>query len=339
MPDKPETEHKKISRNIFRIVLGILVTVLALWLSFRNVDWAELGRSLARVNLLWVTLAVFNNLLTVYALGIRWRILLKPEGDAPLGELFQINILSQCANIIMPARLGEVLRIYLASKKYRFTAAYVTGTVLIEKVLDFFVFVALWVLVPPLFAIQEKLKGYRPALLVSVLILGLIILFIWKKETILRGGKVFSRILPARLRMRFVDFFDRSLRAFALLKNPRKLSVLSLLTLAFIGGQILSNYFLFLAFGFHLSIWVALFLLLALQVGNIPPSSPGKVGIFEYAVILALSLFAVDKNQALSYGLVLHAVTYLPKILLGMLYFARLDITPRKVYNLGRNEN
>jgi len=321
------------------IVFGLLVTALALWLSFKGVDWAELGKSFRQVNLFWVALAVVNTLLSVYALGIRWKILLRSEGSVPLGGLFKVNILSQCANIIAPARLGEILRIYLTSKKYKISGAHVTGTVVIEKVLDFFVFVALWIIVPPLFAIQGELKGYKLALIVCVLMLVLIVFFIRKRDTILKWGKTFSRIFPHRLRERFLGFFDRSLRAFSQLKSLKTLSVLFLWTLAFVGGQILTNYFLFRAFGLDLSIWVALFVLLALQVGNIPPSSPGKVGIIEYVVILSLAIFGVNKNIALSYGLVLHAVVYLPKILLGLVFFTELDITPRKVYNLTQNES
>jgi uncharacterized membrane protein YbhN (UPF0104 family) len=73
-----------------------------------------------------------------------------------------------------------------------------------------------------------------------------------------------------------------------------------------------------------------LFLLLAIQVGNIPPSVPGKIGIFEYAVILALSLFNVSKSQALSYGIMLHLVAYMPKILLGLVFLPRVDISLKR---------
>ncbi|MCK4336295.1 MAG: flippase-like domain-containing protein, partial [Candidatus Aminicenantes bacterium] len=252
-------------------------------------------------------------------------------------SLFQLNIISQCANIIMPARAGDVLRVYLVSKRHKFTIAHVTGTVVIEKVLDFFVFVLLWVLVPSIFAVSEKMKGYKIALVFAVLTLGLIFLFIWRQEMLLKWGKTFSRILPARMRDRFVDFFDRSMKAFSPLKDRHNLMVMFILTLAFVGGQVLTNYLLFLAFGLRLSVWVALFLLLALQVGNIPPSSPGKVGVFEVAVIYSLSLFAVPRSQALSYGLVLHAVAFLPKILLGLIYLAKMDISLKKKYSIKKD--
>lgn len=335
---KKNLKEKFKSRG-FMIVLGFLVTALALWLSFKGIDWAELGESFRQVNLFWVALAVVNTLVSVYALGFRWKILLRSEGSVPLGGLFRINILSQCANIIIPARLGEILRVYLASKQYKISAAHVTGTVVIEKALDFFVFVALWIIVPPLFAIQEELKGYKLALLICVLTIGIIVFFVRKRESILKWGKTFSRILPYRLRDRFLGFFDKSIRAFGQLKSPKTLTRLFLWTLVFVGGQILSIYFLFRAFGLSLSIWVALFVLLATQVGTVTPSAPGKVGVFEYAVILSLAIFGVNKNVALSYGLLLHAVAYLPKILLGLVYFTKLDITPRKVYNLTQNES
>ena len=155
---------------------------------------------------------------------------------------------------------------------------------------------------------------------------------------LLRWGRSFSKILPVKIRDRFVDIFDRSLKAFNPLKDKRNLMALFSLTLLFVGGQVLANYLLFLAFDLHLSVWVALFLLLALQVGNIPPSSPGKVGVFEFAVIYSLALFAVPRSQALSYGLVLHVVAFLPKILLGLFYIAKLDISLKKKYSIDKNE-
>ena len=190
-----------------------------------------------------------------------------------------------------------------------------------------------------LFAVDEKLRGYEAAIGFAVLTLCLFFLFIWRRDSILRLGIKVSRLLPSRFRERFVDFFDRSLKAFSLMRDTKTLVVLLGLTLLFVGGQILTNYILFLAFGFKLSIWVALFLLLALQVGNMVPSSPGKVGVFELVVIASLQLFDIPDSQALGYGLVLHIVAFLPKILLGLVYISQLDISLRKKYSIDENED
>jgi uncharacterized membrane protein YbhN (UPF0104 family) len=57
---------------------------------------------------------------------------------------------------------------------------------------------------------------------------------------------------------------------------------------------------------------------------------PGKIGIFEYMVILGLSLFTIDKADAMGYALMLHVVSYLPKIILGFIFMANLNITIKK---------
>jgi len=313
-----------------KIFLGVAVTAVALWLSFRKLDWGVLKETFFEPNFFWVILALANTILVVYALGWRWQILLKPKGKIPLGSLFRLNIISQYVNIIIPGRFGEVSRAYLASKQYRVSGAYVIGTIAIEKILDFFVFVILWISVPALFAMQKEVKGYKIALFFCVLSAFFLVLFIWQPKIVLKGASFLSRLLPGKSRKGFQDFLEKGIEAFGLLRSTKILLFVIVLTFGFIAGQVLTNFFLFKAFHLNLSIWVGLFLLLAIQVANMPPSVPGKIGVFEYAVILALSLFGISKSQALSYGIMLHLVAYLPKILLGLIFISSTDISLRK---------
>lgn len=275
-------------------------------------------------------LALANTILVVYALGWRWQILLKPKEKIPLSGLFRLNIISQYVNIIIPGRFGEVSRAYLVPKQYRVSGAYVIGTIAIEKILDFFVFVILWISVPALFAMQKEVKGYKIALFFCILAAFFLVLFIWQPKTVLKWGNFFSRLLPRKSRKGFQDFFEKGIEAFGLLRSTKILLFVVVLTFGFIAGQVLTNFFLFKAFHLNLSFGVGLFLLLAIQVANMPPSIPGKIGVFEFAVILALSLFGISKSQALSYGIMLHLVAYLPKILLGLIFISSTDISLRK---------
>ena len=300
---------------------GMLVTAVALWLSFRKVDWGVLGESFRTVNWMWVVLAVANVVFTVYALGWRWRILLRPKVKISMRELFRLNILSQYANIVMPARLGEVVRAYLVSKNPGLPVGYAMGTVVIEKVLDFLVFVGFWMAVPVFFAIEGELEGYWVALLFCG---AAVLFFTWlvlKPGLFLKLLRKVNRFFPEKYREGIEGFFEAGAESFQVLRDSRALAVIVGWSVVFVGAQALSNYFLFLAFGMGLSFWVALVVLLAVQVGNIPPSVPGKVGIFEYAVILALSVFGVTKGAALGYAVMLHVVAYFPKIMMGFWFF------------------
>ncbi|GAJ20756.1 unnamed protein product, partial [marine sediment metagenome] len=112
--------------------------------------------------------------------GWRWQILLKPKIKIPLGSLFRLNIISQYVNIIIPGRFGEVLRAYLTSKQHKVSGGYVIGTIVIEKILDFIVFVVLWISVPFFFAMEKEVKGFRIALFFCLLATLLLFLFIWR---------------------------------------------------------------------------------------------------------------------------------------------------------------
>jgi len=321
---------KKANYKWQKILVSLAITALALWLSFRKLDWDVLKETFLQLNFFWVILALVNTILIVFALGWRWQILLKPKGKIPLSSLFRLNIISQYINIIIPGRFGEISRAYLASKQNRISGAYVTGTIAIEKILDFFVFVVLWTSIPALFAMQKEVRGYKIALFFCILAAFLLVLFIWHPKTVLKRASFFSRLLPGKLRQGFQSFLEKGMEAFGLLRSTKILLYVVVLTLGFIVGQVLTNFFLFKAFHLNLSFWIGLFLLLAIQVANMPPSVPGKIGVFEYAVILALSLFGISKGLALSYGIMLHLVAYLPKIILGFIFLPSVDLSLRK---------
>jgi uncharacterized membrane protein YbhN (UPF0104 family) len=67
-----------------------------------------------------------------------------------------------------------------------------------------------------------------------------------------------------------------------------------------------------------------------LQVGVSLPNIPGKLGVFQYATILALSVFQVEKSIALSYSLVLYLVGFGPHLIFGTLFGWRFLLQNRK---------
>jgi uncharacterized membrane protein YbhN (UPF0104 family) len=62
---------------------------------------------------------------------------------------------------------------------------------------------------------------------------------------------------------------------------------------------------------------MALLVLVATNLILVVPSSPAALGAFEAAAVLALAAYGVDREHALSFALVLHALNALPFIPLG----------------------
>jgi len=317
------------SRAAIKIAAGVAITGLALWLSFRRLDWKDVRVSFGSANYSWVVAAIALTLITLYGLGWRWQILLKPRERFTLAALFRLNIVGQYVNILMPWRVGEVARAYLASKQSQASAAFVMGTVAVEKILDFLVFVVFWLIAPVFLTAGQSAGGHRTALIFFVLGAGILVIFAFWPQGFLKHLARLARLLPARIARPALQFISEGLEAFGQLKSPKLLLAFGAITLGLIFGQVLTNLFVFRAFGIGLSLWPALLVLMAVQAGNIPPSVPGKIGVFEYAVILALSVFRLPREQALSYAIMLHAVAYIPKIVLGAVFIG--GIAPKRM--------
>ena len=89
----------------------------------------------------------------------------------------------------------------------------------------------------------------------------------------------------------------------------------------------LVNYFVFYAIGVELPFVAAIFLLLVVHVGIAVPSSPGRIGVFHYLCILALSVFEIDRGVAVGYGAVLYLIVFVPPSVLGLLFVSREKLT------------
>ena len=63
----------------------------------------------------------------------------------------------------------------------------------------------------------------------------------------------------------------------------------------------------------------ALLVLVATNLVLVLPSSPAGLGAFEAAAVLALAAYDIEREEALSFALVLHALNALPSIAVGYL--------------------
>jgi uncharacterized protein (TIRG00374 family) len=301
----------------------------AVWLSFRNIDLAELGQALGRVRWLWALTAAANTVFSVYVLGWRWEILLRPQTRIPLGKLFRFNIISQMVNIAAPARMGEFVRAYLVFKEGGASVSFTLGTILVEHLLDLFVFSAVWIVTPALIAISVPFaprSALRALFFVPALIL--ISFAVWPK-LFQRAAAFGVRLFPSKIRERILRIIQQALEAFATLRGTRTSTVLVAWTLGLIFSQILTIVLVFRAVGLTLGFGPALIVLLAIQAVSLPPSAPGKIGVYEYAVILALAAFRIGRIEALACGLILHLTASLPKIILGLVYLSGSNIRLR----------
>jgi hypothetical protein len=68
-------------------------------------------------------------------------------------------------------------------------------------------------------------------------------------------------------------------------------------------------------------------LLVLIPLGTMVPSAPAYLGPVQYACVLGLGLYGVDKSEALAYSMVFHAHHFIPVTAAGLYYAWRSHIT------------
>jgi uncharacterized protein (TIRG00374 family) len=305
--------------NWFRVTLGTLISIVFLLLALKDVPLDEVGQSFARVNYLWVALAVLAMVAQSWLRALRWMQLYYPlQKGLRAVQMLGIVLISQMLNIVIPWRVGEIARIYLASEMEKRNAAQTIATLAVEKFLDVLMLLALLLMIPLFMTLPSWLEQPREGIIVSAIVLFVVALVLLLSEDWL--VKLLTRIpLPwgkqfitenVRIALSGLDVFKRW-------DLHLTLQILSVV-IWFLG--VVVNYFVFLAMDLQLPFISAFLLLAVLQVGGLVPSSPGKVGVFQILCIWTLALFAVDKSVGLTYGILLYLIAYGTPVVLGILF-------------------
>jgi uncharacterized membrane protein YbhN (UPF0104 family) len=176
---------------------------------------------------------------------------------------------------------------------------------------------ALWVASPALFSGRTTAFPPAAAYVSGGLAVAVLVLFVLRPVAFLKSARFAFKVLPAGLREKAGRFTESALEAFAALKDPKAVAAVAVLSLGLLVFQLLTMLFLARALRLDVPVGAALFVLLVRGLGDIPPGAPGRIGIFEYTVIVPLAAFGIAQTPALSYAVMLHLVTQVPKIIIG----------------------
>jgi hypothetical protein len=212
------------------------------------------------------------------------------------------------------------------NEKMEITKSRLLGSLLLEKVIDIVAFgIALVLLITALSLPPWVTESGNKFIILAVLAVGaLIALALWGRPVLKWLSPVLDK-LPGTLGERISGIMERALRGFDSVRSWKRQVFLWGLAIFSLFLSTLTNFVVLKALDIHLAFTAALFVLIVIQVGNAPPSAPGKLGVFHYLAVLALSAFQVDKGTALAYGVLLYLVALVPKVLvgLGVLVFSR----------------
>ncbi len=268
-----------------------------------------------------MALIVATVLGTIATRAIRWQLYFLPDRRVPLRPLLSTLTISYMASTFLPFRAGELVRAVFLGQRQALAVPRVIGTIVLEKLFDFLaigVMLAFLVATTPL----PPLALVVGSSIVAVILGGfgfVVALAVWRTPT-LAAVSWAERSLPlglgARLRLtraaaQFAEGTD-ALRVVGLwgpmLGWTAVIWLLSIGT-GWAGTQ---------AVGLPVGLAALTFMTVVTSSGQAVPSSPGYVGVYHGAVVVALAAFGVDRASALGAAVLTHALSYGPLVLIGL---------------------
>jgi uncharacterized protein (TIRG00374 family) len=248
----------------------------------------------------------------------RWQLELRPLEHVAFGPLWVITAVAYMAIQLFPARLGEVIRPWLLSRRTSVSMSNVVGNLVVEKTMDSIV-ILVYILVG-LLTISNLPDWVRTGAVVPASIaaaLTIIVILLW-----LRGEAFVDRwllnLFPQGWRARIKSIAGAIIDGMRVLPNPALLTSVFLVSLALWFLPILSSYITILAFGIDAPFSAAVVVFIFIGFGTALPNLPGMVGPYQYACVLGLGLFGVPEAEALAYGIVLNAIQFLTLLVQGL---------------------
>ncbi|MCK5687430.1 flippase-like domain-containing protein [bacterium] len=303
---------------------GFLISAFAVWYAFRDISWSTVKDQISHINILWYGLTMLLMILSIYVRAVRWQYIIKPLDKVPVYPLYKSVMIGYFGNNILPLRLGELLRAYVASRYIGISTVKILPTIVADRILDLFSFFIVFMIMSFGMELPEW-AGQTWFLLFIVIILLIISLFIYKQ--------ISSRITDflTKREGRIMSFFrDLHLSLSALFKMDDYFKIfVSSLILWLIYG--LHYYVGFQAFGFNLSIGEAALVLAVSTFAVSIPSAPGALGTYHSGLIAILTFLTIEKSMALAFAVMMHLSGFIPITLLGALYFWKSGVSLKEV--------
>ena len=337
---RPRVRRRRNSLLDWRALLGITISIVVLYYTFRRIPFGEVAHRLSEADPLFLLLSAAGATGVFWIRAWRWKAILEPIADVPFRSRFASITIGFMGNNLLPARIGEFMRAYSLSRTEAVPIVASFASLVIERLFDA-------VLVIVLLFVAMSLPGYPEvarfdgfsmtgaargaAIFVGVLILVLASLVLFPLRAVAVLEKIAS-ILPRSFRRPLVDGLETFLDGAAMLRNPRLLlrtTGWSIVLWVFNG---VGCWFAFRAFGLDFPFSAALFVQSAIALAVSVPSGPGFFGVFQFAAKLVLhDMWGAPLDSVLAFAIGFHLAGFIPVTFIGLYYAWRTGLSFREV--------
>jgi glycosyltransferase 2 family protein len=309
----------------FRLAVGIGFSLLLLYLAFRNTTFKGVMAVIRQADLWWVALALFSVVATNLYKIFRWQVMIGAQGSVvKFRDLAMSNLSGQMLNTLLPVRVGDLSRAYVIGREGP-GWPFVLGTIVLEKLFDLIWYVLLFLLLLILIPAPAWVNdSFFALILAAFAFTAITVLMATQRVWVTRLVEKFTSRWTGKWQQSILSWLQNGLDSLKVIQQRRDLVKIAFWTSLIWLQAVVTNYFVMLSLNIHLSLTASLLVLVALMAGISVATVPGRIGIFELICVLSLSVYGIGRTEALGYGLLLHAIVYIPTTLAGVICFFML---------------
>ena len=315
--------------------LGVLISVVFLWIALRGLRIGEVWGSLQDANYLWLVPGIAAYFVAVWGRAWRWHYLLRPIKAVSTGTMFPIVAIGYMGNNIYPARAGEVLRAVVLKRREGIPVSASLATIIVERVFDGVVMLSFVFLNLPELARLTGDSGFAGsiqslAIWGTVAFAGVLLAFLLAAMFPVRTEGIvlwfINAVVPESFRGQVQALAGRFLGGLESLRSPQDVLMVFLTSVVIWLFETLKYWLVMHAFPFEVSFFALMLMNGIVNLATTIPSAPGYVGTFDAPGIAVLRAYGVEGALAAGYTLVLHVALWVPITVLGAYYLTREGI-------------
>jgi len=303
MSAEPTDGHSSRWRTAIGVQLLLGVVVLAAF--FWRVDILGALRNLPDVHWRFAFAGTVTFSLSKFVHAYRWRWFLRHRREIPFRRLFELFLVSNLANAVIPLRAGDLLRVELPSRRYGVPRAELASSVfLVESLLDGVAFVLLAFGGLLIFDLPTSLRPGVAVLATVVLVISVVSVRAarrgseWSVE-----GSLWRYFVPRRFRARVNEWLAQAIDGMTTLSDARSAAIAVALSVVAWLLEVGVWWYMGKAFGVELAFSEALTVMIAANMAQAIPITPWSIGPYEVAVTEVLVLLGSSRLDASSYAI------------------------------------
>ena len=297
--------------------MGGVVSFALLYLAVKDIDLDKFLYYFSFENIDILFYVLFVNLVLRIIISLRWNKLVDIIPGNNFLTTFNYTNIGYFANNFLPARLGDIIKSYLLAKKRNYSKTQVLTSAIIERIFDLMGLSVLFIIAVLRYDIPENILrgGY---IFIGILIILTITLLLMLKKSDYLDSKLenlnkYKVINTIRQKIQSVFFYVRNYL------NVKDFAYLTLTTSLIWFLYVFAGFIIIERLNGSLSWDASMLSLIFLGVSFILPSTPGNVGVHQFACVLAFGILGMDKTQAVAFSFYYQIPVIIISVILGFI--------------------